>query len=91
MQVCTGPVRGHLAATAGDIRRGTYALQQLLFGRVAKGEAERAVAVVRQEPVIARLHHHAGGDLDGFVACAGDLEEDLLLAAQNNLAIVDAA
>ena len=57
-------------------------LEQLLFGGDAEGEAEGAVAIVGEEPVVAGAQSEGGGDQQGLVAGAGDLEEDLLLALE---------
>ncbi len=75
----------------GGIVCGADGLQQLLFDGVAEGEADGAIAVVGEEPVVARLEGHAGGDEKGFVAGAGDLKEDFLLALEDDLAIVGLA
>ena len=60
-------------------------------GVIAEGEAQRAVAIVGEEPVVAGLEHHAGGGLNGFVSGAGDLEIDFALALEKDLPVVDAA
>ncbi len=61
------------------------------FGRDAEGEAEGAVAIVGEEPVVAGAQREAGGDLQGLMAGGGDLEEDLLLALEKDFAVVYAA
>ncbi len=91
VELAAGPVRGHLAAAAGGVVGGADGLQKLLLDGVAEGEAEGAVAVVGEEPVVAGPQGHAGGDEQGFVAGAGDLEEDLLLALEDDLAVVGPA
>ena len=85
------PVRRHLAAAGVRIVGGAHGFQQLLVRRHAQRQAERAVAVVRIEPVVARPHRQSGGDQQRLVPGAGDLEEDLLLALQQDLAIVQLA
>ena len=52
----------------------------------AEAEAERAIAIVGEEPVVAWFEGEGRGDADGLVARAGDLKEDFLLAL-----VVDAA
>ena len=63
--------------------------QQHLERRHAEREAERAVAVVRIEPVVAGLQRHAGGDEHRLVAGAADLEEDQALVLELDLLVVD--
>ncbi len=87
----TSPVRGHLTATTGRVGRGANCLQQLVFDGRSKGEREGAVAVVREKPVVSGAQRHAGGDEEGFMAGARNLEEDFLLALEGNLAVVGAA
>ena len=82
------PVRGHLAAAAGRVGCGADGLQQHVFDGDAEGEAEGAVAIVGEEPVVAGLQGQAGGDQQGLMAGAGNLEEDLLLALEHDLAVV---
>ena len=81
-------MRRHLASTAGDVRCGSDRLQELFFYSVAESEADGAVAVVRKEPVVTGLQRHSGGYEQCFMAGAGDLEEDLLLPLEHNLAVI---
>ena len=53
---------------------GSSGFEKHFFRRDAQGETERAVAIVRETPVVAGAEDHARGGLDGFVARAGDLE-----------------
>jgi hypothetical protein len=76
------PVGGHLAAAAGHIACGSDGLQQHFLNRIAQSEAERAIAIVGIEPVIAGLERHACGHQQGLMACTGDLKKDLLLPFQ---------
>ena len=86
------PVGGHLAAAGGRVvRRRPRPASSISCGRDAEGEAEGAIAVVGIDPVVAGAQSHAGGDLDGFVAGAADLEEDAVLALERDLAVVQAA
>ena len=57
----------------------------------AELQAERAIAVVREEPVVARLERKAGGDLDGFVAGAADLKEDVALILELDFLVIELA
>jgi hypothetical protein len=88
MEIGDGPVGRHLPATARRIAGGSYRLQQLLLDSVAKSKADGAIAVVREEPVVAGPHRHTGSDEECLVTCAGYLEEDLLLAFEDDLPIV---
>ena len=85
------PVGGHLAAAAGRVGGRADGLQQHVVGRNAEGQAERAVAIVGEEPVVAGTQGQGSADLQRLMAGAGDLEEDLLLALEQDLAVVDAA
>ena len=83
-------MRGHLASAAGWVGGRAHGLEHLLGDSIAKREAEGAIAVVGEEPVVAGAHGHASGDQQGFVPGTGDLEEDLLLPLQHNFAVVGA-
>ena len=84
------PVRRHLAAAVGRVVLGRAdGGEKHLARRHAERQAQRAIAVVREEPVVARLQLLAGGDQDGLVAGAADLEERLLLVLELNLLVVD--
>jgi hypothetical protein len=85
------PVGGHLASAGRGVGGGADGLLQHFVRRDAEGEAEGAIAVVGVKPVVGGAEGHAGGDLDGLVAGAGDLEEDAVLALEDDLAVVEAA
>jgi hypothetical protein len=91
LQPRVAPVRRHLPSAAGRVRRRAHGLQQHLLHRVAQREAQRTVAIVGIEPVVAGLQSHARRHQKGLVAGAGDLEKDLLLPLEQDLAIVRAA
>jgi hypothetical protein len=55
----------------------------------AEREAERAVAVVGEEPVVPRPQLQAGGHEHRFVPRAADLEEDLAAVPELDLLVVD--
>ena len=67
------------------------AREQHLERRHAEREAQRAIAIVRIEPVVARAQVHAGGGQHRFVAGAADLEEDQALVLELDLLVVEAA
>src|SRR5260370_1131529 len=81
------PVRGHLAATGGGVVFGADGLQESFQRGDAKHQAESAVAVVRVEPIDAGTKKEAHGGGDGFVAGAGNLEENFILALELNFAV----
>ena len=83
------PVRRHLAAAVGRIVLGADRREEHLERRDADSEAERAVAVVREQPVVAGAKMQAGGDEDRLVAGPADLEERLLLVLELDLLVVD--
>ena len=83
------PVRRHLAAAARRIVLGADRREQHLERRHAEREAERAIAVVREEPVVAGAQVQAGGHEHGLVPGAADLEECLALVLELDLLVVD--
>ena len=91
VQLLVSPVRGHLAAAGVGIVGRADGLQQLLVGRHAQRQAERAIAIVGIEPVVAGPQHQAGGHQQRLMSGAGNLEEDLLLPLEQDLAIVEPA
>ncbi len=87
--LAAAPVRGHLAATGGRIGGGADRLQELSGRADAQGEAEGAVAIVREKPVVAGAQVHCRSHQQGFMPGTGDLKVDFLLALEQDLAIVD--
>jgi hypothetical protein len=81
----------HLAAAAGRIGGRADGLQHHVGGRETQRQAQRAVAIVGEEPVVAGAHGQGRAHAQRFMAGAGDLEEDLLLALEQDLAVVHAA
>src|SRR5258708_7402279 len=86
-----GPVRRHLASAGAGVVRGTDCAEEHFIRCAAEGEAQSAVAVIRVEPVVGGLESQAGSYAESFMACARDLEEDFLLALEQDLAVVNAA
>src|SRR5690606_10259675 len=84
-------MRGHLTPAARGVAFRRHRLEQLLVGRHAEREGQRAVAVVEEGPVRARAEVPGERDLHGLVARAGDLEEDPILALELDLLVIDAA
>ena len=91
VELLVAPVRRHLPATGIRIVGRRHGGEQLLGRGHAEAEAECAIAIVEVEPVVARAEHLGRGDGDRFVAGAGDLEEDLVLALELDLLVVEPA
>ena len=89
--VGVAPVRRHLPAAGRRVVLRADGGEQHLERRDAELQAERAVAVVRKEPVVGRLERQAGGHQHRFVAGAADLEEDLALTLELNFLVVKLA
>ena len=90
-RAAAAPVGGHLAAAAGRIGGRAHGLQHHLIGRYAQRQAQRAVAIVREKPVVAGTHGQRRAHLQRLMAGARDLEEDLLLPFEHDFAVVYAA
>ena len=88
VQRAAAPVRGHLAAAAGRIGGRAHGLQHHLVGRDAQRQAQRAIAIVGKEPVVAGTQRQRRAHLQRLVAGARNLEEDLLLPLEKDLAVV---
>ena len=78
----------HLPAAGTGIVTRAHGLQQHVVGGRAQRQAERPVAVIRIKPVVAGLQGQGRGHAHGFMPGTGDLEEDLLLAFEHDLAVV---
>jgi hypothetical protein len=85
------PVRGHLSAAGCRIFGGAHGLLQHFVGSDAQRKAQRAVAIVEVQPVVALAQGHSGSDLHGLVAGAANLEEDPVLPLERDFPIVQPA
>src|SRR5882762_5378527 len=85
------PVRRHLPPMRVWIGFGADALQEHLQRRHPQLEAQRSIAIVGIEPVIARLQTHARGHKDRFVAGAADLKEDPVLTLHLDFFVIEPA
>src|SRR5438309_6282261 len=83
------PVRGHLTPVRTRIGFSADTLQQHLERRHAKLQAQRAIAIVRIEPVVTRLQAHSRRDQDRFMTSAANLKEDAVLVFHLNLFVVE--
>ena len=91
LSALVAPVRRHLTAARTGIEAAADGREQHLERRDAELQAQGAIAIVREEPVVRRLQREAGGDLDRLVAGAADLEEDLALLFELDLLVVELA
>ena len=91
LSVLVAPVGGHLAPAGVGIVGRADGGEELLGGGHAEAEAERPVAIVGVEPVVGRAEDLGGGRQHGLVAGARNLEEDLVLALELDLLVVDPA
>src|SRR5580692_9203875 len=85
------PVRGHLTASRGWVGLGSHRLKQHFLRSHAHGEREGAVAIIQIEPVVSGPQNHAGCDVDRLVSGAADLEENPVLALEENFPVIQAA
>ena len=84
-------MRRHLAAAGGGVVLCADGLEQHLVWRDAKHEGESAVAVVGEEPIVARLQHQARRDEDAFMPGTAHLKVGFVLALELDFAVVQAA
>ena len=91
IQVGQAPVGGHLAAAGAGIVLGADSLQEHVDRLDAEHQAEGAVAVVGIEPVDTGTKKKPHSRGDRFVARAGDLKVDFILAFELDFAIVQPA
>ena len=88
--LAAAPVRRHLAATGCRIGGSTDGLQEHGFRGHTQGEAQGAVAIVGEKPVVTGAQIGGGGQQQGFMSGTGDLKENLLLAFEHDFAVIDA-
>ncbi len=82
------PVGGHLPAAGGRVGGRAHRLLQHLERGYPQGQAQRAVAIIKVEPIVAGAQHHAGRHLHRLVSGAADLKEDPVLALQRHFAVI---
>src|SRR6266478_6312927 len=90
MEPRKAPVRRHLPPTRAGIFGRAHRLQKHVVGRNAQPQAKSPITVVRIEPVVAGLQRERGSYSDGLMASPGNLKENLLLALEHDLPVVDA-
>ena len=88
VQPLVSPMGRHLTAAGTWILGRADCLQQHFLGRSSKSQAKRSITIIREEPVVSRLHGEAGGCGHSLMSRARNLKEDFLLAFQHDLAIV---
>ena len=85
------PVRRHLTAAAGGIVLGADRREQHLERCHAERQTQRAIAIVREEPIVPGAEVHAGSNEHRLVTGTADLEECVTLILELNLLVVDLA
>ncbi len=85
------PVRRHLAATGSGVVFCADGLQQSFERGDAEHQAKRAVAIIGINPIDAGTQKQPHGGGHRFVAGAGNLEENFILALQLDFAVIQAA
>ncbi len=81
----------HLAPAAGRVGGRAYGLQHHLLWSDAQRQAQGAVAVIGEKPVVAGPQRQRRTHLQRFVPRAGNLKKDLLLPLEKDFAVVDTA
>src|SRR5712692_546488 len=84
-----GPNARHLAAAGAGVVLCSDCRKKRFQRSYAKHEAQRAVAVIRINPVDSRAQEEPHHGANRFVPSAGDLEVDFVLAFELNLAVVE--
>ena len=85
------PVARHLSTARSGVDCGANCFVQHFGWRDSEREAQRAIAVVRVEPIVGGLENHSCCSEHRFVASPGNLEEDLVLTFQLNFFVVQAS
>src|SRR6202521_2089480 len=88
VQLGLAPMRRHLTAAGAGIVLRSHRRKKHFQGGYAEHEAERAVAVIRINPVDSWAQEQPHRRTNRFVPGAGDLEVDFVLAFQLDLAVV---
>ena len=83
------PVRRHLPPAGVGIVLGPDGAEQHLERRHAERQAQRAIAIVGIEPVVAGAEVRRGRHQHGLVSGAADLEEDLTLVLELDFLVVE--
>src|SRR5580693_3673665 len=76
MQWPAAPMRRHLSSAAGRIGGRAHGLQHHVVRRNAKRQAQSAIAIVREEPVIPRPKRECGANLQSLMTGGRNLEEN---------------
>ena len=82
--------RHHPAAGSGIALRSNSGKEHLVR-RDAQHQRQRAVAVVREEPVVPRPERHARGYENRFVPGTADLKKDFALVLELDFLVVEAS
>ena len=84
-------MRWHLPPAGAGVVGRAHRAQQHFIGSRTQAEQQRPVAIIRKEPVVAGLERKGRGHAHGFMTGARDLEENFLLALEQDLAVVHTA
>ena len=89
VELWRGPMGGHLAASRGRVQTRSHRAQEHVLGADAQAVGQSPVAIIKEEPVVARPQAHHRRGLHGLVPRAVDLKEDLVLALPGDLPVID--
>ena len=89
--LAVAPVRRHLAAAGAWIVFGADGLQQHVERSYAEHQAESAIAIIGVKPIDSGTKKQAGRGSNRFMAGAGDLKENFVLALELDFAVVQPA
>ena len=83
-------MRRHLASTRRWIGGSARGLQEHVLGRHAESQAQRAIPIIGENPIVAGAQSQARRDLNRFMPGAADLEKDFILPLEQDLPVVNA-
>src|SRR5688572_4941474 len=69
----------HIAAIGAGVALAAEHMQKYVFGRHSEGVCNRLLTVIREKPVMARLHQHDRADLNFFMATRRRMERHFSL------------
>src|SRR3989442_12104064 len=90
-QMGVAEVRGHMTAPAADIFRPGEVREQKVPRRLADGQRDPNIPVVRDDPVVPRFESESRAHLRRLVTLAGDSERSLTHAVEHALALANGA
>ncbi len=84
-------MRRHLPSAARQVCRRAHSLQHHFIWSNPKRQAQRAIAIVRKEPVVPRPQRQSRRHLQRLMTRGRNLEIDPLLTLQKNFAVIHVA